>query len=317
MTVNHHIVCIYKKGWLNQLVILGIIFLVTTAQAQDAQPHERIQVLKLHHLKGEVPVFYSDGYEERAAYIQNLAVPASRFFQKPEILDVEVALQLVVLGPEDWVRFTKLPYGIAHILPDPPTAIMAASADNVIAKGIITIKEQMSKDIFKLLDEMEIPFDEAAATFTDLIAFHEMGHIYAHHHGSQLAWPEQKWLGEFVATYLAYAYMKENQPKLARLWEIMFDQLAVIPGVKHTTLTDFEELYLGVGGDNYRWYQAMFGQRVFEVYTKSGISFMHALKKSLSDNPVTSKDDPFRLKELDAISEGFTTWAKGPAGNLK
>ena len=310
--------CVYKnqKGLLTLVVIFLTIFSAAAIQAQDLPPHDRVRALELHHLKGKVPTYYSEGYDDRAAYLQSLAEPASCFFQKPEILNVEVPLQLVVLGPEDWAEFTKLPYGIAHVLPEPPTAILAASADNVITNGIITIKQQMSEQTLKLLDELGIPFKKAAATFTDLIAFHEMGHIYAHHHGSE-PWPEHKWLSEFTATFAAYAYMTEEQPELARLWKIMLNQLAVIPGVKHTSLADFEELYSGVGSDNYTWYQAVFGLKVFEVYARSGITFMHDLKKSLAEYPETSKDDPFRLKALDAIYPGFTNWAKGAAGNLK
>jgi hypothetical protein len=316
MIVNFHFLSINKKGLFNLFLIFLTIFLFTAVQAQDSEPPEKIRELGLSTLKGEVTVYYSEGYSKRAAYLQDLAEAASRFFEKPEILGVKVDLHLAVLDPADWAKFTKLPYGIAHILPKPPTAILAASADNVIARRILMEKDQVSKVTLKALDELDISFNEAAATFVDLIGFHEMGHIYAHHHGSH-PWPEQKWLGEFVATYLAYAYMKENQPKLAKLWKTMNDHSDVRTAAKHTTLADFERLYLGVGGDNYGWYQARFQQKVEEIYAKAGISFMQALKKSLAENPGTSKDDPFRLKELDTISKGFTTWAKGPDGNLK
>ncbi len=317
MPVNNLIITFTKNRLLNIFVVFFTIFLVIPVQAQDLELHPKLRNLSLSNLKGEVQVYYSDGYAERAAYFQSLVEPASHFFKKPDILGINVQLHLAVLGPEDWAKYTKLPYGIAHIKIDPPTAILAASADNVIAKGIIAEKDRTSKITLKLLDELDIPFDKAAATFTDLIGFHEMGHIYAHYYGCEVPWPEQKWLGEFVATYLAYSYMEENQPKLARLWNTMTDQFALSSEVKHTTLADFEKLYLGVGGNNYRWYQAIFHQKVAEIYAKSGISFVHALKKSLTENPKTSKDDPFRLKELDTISKGFATWAKGLDGDLK
>ena len=84
----------------------------------------------------------------------------------------------------------------------------------------------------------------------------------------------------------------------------------------HTTLADFEELYIGVGDSNYGWYQAKFYQRVNEVFAKSGISFMHSLKETLAENPEAEEDDPFRLRELDTFSGGFAEWAKGPEGDL-
>ena len=315
MMFDRQYVSIEKRGLFCLSFILMILFIIKTAQAQDSNPKEKLQELELSNLQGEVPVSYSKGFSKRAGYLQNLAEEASRFFQKPEILGVKVDLNLLVLGPEDWMKFTELPYGIAHILPDPPTAILAASKQNVIVKSILAKKDYMEEANLKLLDELDISFDEAAATFVDLIGFHEMGHIYAHHYGSH-TWPEQKWLCEFVATYLAYAYMKENKPKLSKLWKIMNDQNTVSE-VKHTTLADFERLYIEVGVDNYGWYQAKFQQMVEEVYHKSGISFVHDLRKSLAKNPEPLKDDPFRLKELDCIAKGFTTWAKGSDGNLK
>ncbi len=317
MKVNRHFVSFNKKRLMILSVIFSIIFFVTAVLVQNPGPPEGIRELELSSLKGEVPVYFSEGFADRAAYLQGLAEPASRYFQEPEIIGVKVHLNLAVLGPEDWARFTQLPYGIAHILPDPPTAVLAASSDNIIANSLIAYKEEVSEVTLKRLEELDIPFEEAAATFVDLLGFHEMGHIYADTYGCAPPWPEQKWLGELVATYLAYAYMKENQPKIAELWNIMSDHMANSVEAEHTTLVDFEKLYIGVGNANYGWYQARFNQKVEEIYERSGISFVHTLKKSLAENPETSKDDPFRLKELDAIFEGFTTWAKGPAGILK
>jgi hypothetical protein len=111
--------------------------------------------------------------------------------------------------------------------------------------------------------------------------------------------------------------MKENRPQLAQVWHVMCGAMAERSGHEHTTLADFERLYMGVGGPNYGWYQAKFTQRVEDVFEKSGMSFMHSLKISLEKNPESLKDDPFRLRELDAICEGFSSWAKGPDGNLQ
>ena len=83
---------------------------------------------------------------------------------------------------------------------------------------------------------------------------------------------------------------------------------------EHTTLADFEELYIRVGGSNYGWYQGKFVQRVREVFATSGISFMQDLRRSLADNQEAAEVDPLRLRELEALSEGFITWAEGPGG---
>jgi hypothetical protein len=142
-----------------------------------------------------------------------------------------------------------------------------------------------------------------------------MGHLYAHAYGID-TWPEQKWLAEFIATYLAYAFMKNSRPKLARIWEVMTDSLAERQGYKYTTLADFENLYIQVGTENYGWYQARFQQLVSKVFEKMGMTFIHALKKIMIKNPRPAKDDPFRLVELDGICNVFSSWAKDSDGNL-
>ncbi|UCH14965.1 MAG: hypothetical protein JSV22_03115 [Bacteroidales bacterium] len=301
---------------LNMLIIIVYGLVISTGPNQSLKPPEKIIKLGLSRLDGEVPVYYSEEYKTRAAYIQNLVVSASCFFKTPEILGVDADLHLAVLDSSDWTRYTKLPYGIAHIIAEPPTIIVAASADNVIVRNILAKEDKVSEITLKLLDELEISYNEAATTFADLISFHELGHILANKYGCD-TWPEQRWLSEFVATYLAYAYMKEKQPKLSRLWKAMMDQNACNSEVKHTTLADFETLYLGVGTDNYGWFQAKFYQKVEEIYSESGISFVHELKKLLNENPKTSKDDIFRLKELSSISKGFSGWAEGKKGNIK
>ena len=303
-------------GLLNLLIIFFTVLIIPAGPGQNLKPPEKILELGLSSLNGEVPVYFSEGYKKRAAYFQKLVVCASCFFKSPEILGVDVDLHVTVLDSADWARYTKLPYGIAHIIPEPPTIILAGSADNVIVRNIRSKKDQVSGVTLELLGELDISYDEAAATFVDLIGFHELGHIYAHQYGCD-TWPDQKWLSEFVATYLAYAYMKEKQPKLAKLWKAINNQNAFSTKAKHTTLADFETLYLGVGTDNYGWYQAKFYQKVEEIYAESGISFVHELKKLLAENPETSEDDLFRLKELSTISKGFSSWNKGTEGNIQ
>ncbi len=43
---------------------------------------------------------------------------------------------------------------------------------------------------------------------------------------------------------------------------------------------------------------------------------MHDLNTSLAENLKAAEDDPYRLRELDAFSDGFVAWAEGPDGAL-
>jgi hypothetical protein len=306
----------------NYMLVLGlflmVVFLCSSIEAQESEPWQKLQALKLPSLDGDIKVLYSDGFKERAHYLQRLAEAASAYLQKPEIIGVKLDLHIAVLGPDDWTKISQFPYGVCHIFPFPPTAVLPATGDNILVRGMLQYKDRVSAATSKHLKELGITYEEAVPKFMDLIGFHEMGHLYSDAYGLK-TWPANKWLSEFVATYLAYAYMKENQPKLVKLWDrdTMMDDIAQRNQRKYTSLAEFEKLYIKVGNDNYGWYQAKFQQMVSKIYQKMGITFIHALKKSLLQNPKSPTDDPLRLGQLDAIFKGFTSWAKGGEGNLK
>ena len=301
---------------LSMIITLLVIFLFSSTYAQETESPKKISDLGLPILNGAVKVYYSMDYTKRAAYLQEILEDASHFLGKKEILGVELELGLAVLDEKDWARWTRMPYGMAHIqLGESPAAILPATEDNMLVNGALENKDKVSEGIIKSLEEIGFSYEEAVlVVFMDLLGIHEVGHIYSKAYET---WPTEKWLSEFIATYLAYAFFKEYRPKCAKLWDTMMDSMVETNEHSHTTLADFEEFYVRVGGSNYGWYQAKFAQKVCEVYAKSGISFMHTLKKSLAENPGAAEGDPFRLRELDNFSEGFTKWAVGPTGNLK
>jgi len=305
------------QGYIICLIIIFLwIFTVGGLYAQDMESPRKISDLGLPFLNGEVKTYYSNNFPERAAYLQEFIEEASYYLRKPEILGVKLDLGLAVLDREDWERWTRMPYGMAHIqLGESPVAIMPATKDNILVNGALENKNQVSEEIIERLEYIGFSYEDATLVmFMDLLGVHEIGHIYSEAYET---WPTEKWLSEFIATYLAYAFFRESRPKLAQLWDTMMDSMVKMNEHSFTTLADFEELYVRVGGSNYGWYQAKFSQRVREVYEKSGILFMHTLKKSLAENSEAEEGDPFRLKELDSFSGGFQEWATGPKGNLK
>ncbi len=308
------------------IIALSVVLLAAGARAQDTEssdknaklglPTEKISELGLPVLNGEVTAYYSEGYAERAADLREIVEAANRYLKQPDILGVDLDLGLAVLGPEDWARWTRMPYGMAHIqLGESPSAIMPATEDNMLVNIALANKEHVPESILLRLEKLGLSFEDAAVVmYMDLLGIHEIGHIYSEAYET---WPTEKWLSEFIATYLAYAFFRDSRPEAAQLWDTMLDSTVETNEHGHTTLADFEELYVRVGGSNYGWYQARFHQRVREVYARSGISFMHSLKQSLAENPEAAEGDPFRLRELDTFSEGFVEWAKGSAGDLK
>lgn len=108
-----------------------------------------------------------------------------------------------------------------------------------------------------------------------LVGLHELGHTCTRGFGIRVP---SRWAGEMLATYFAYAYVREHDPKQAEVWDgiLRADRDAVRP--KHTTLADFDRLYFGVGAQNYIWYQGRFQQMVRQVYDAQGLNFLRAVR---------------------------------------
>ncbi len=70
------------------IVFTAMLFAVcffTGAQAEEADPRAELFALELPTLSGEVTVYYSSGFAERAKYFQDMAEVAQKYFEKPEI----------------------------------------------------------------------------------------------------------------------------------------------------------------------------------------------------------------------------------------
>ena len=161
--------------------ILSVVFLVCSSHAQDTEAPKKISDLGLPILYGEVKTYYSENYSERAAYLQNFLEVANHFLSQQEILGVELDLGLAVLDREDWARWTRMPYGMAHIqLGESPAAIMPATKDNMLVSGALETKDQVSEEIIQRLEEIGFSYEDAALVmFMDLLGVHEIGHIYS------------------------------------------------------------------------------------------------------------------------------------------
>lgn len=139
--------------------------------------------------------------------------------------------------------------------------------------------------------------------FVSLIGFHELGHIYANSYGAGFP---NKWTFEFAATYFAYFYLDQNYPKERNLWvdvsRILINELSP----RFTNLTDFEELYVRVGIENYAWYQVVFLMRVKELYANRGKLFIEDLK----NHEWNSTSNSEYIHEMEEIGSGFNSWAE-------
>lgn len=293
------------------LIIFGSVILIGLTPflpggetaAQDLTVFQRLdQAKNLNVLSGNVPTFYSKGYEDQARGLQRVLRKATNFFS--DSLGVNAQLHLALLDSTDWKVYSKYyPYGALWVSDDIPVAFVPATRDVPLAHDYLTLKPKNEE--LNWISEGEKSFEDAAARMIDLIAFHEVGHTY--HSALDIGHPS-RWFNEFMATYLAYAFLRSDQPQLAEIWNGMLQLKAKSTRPSHTTLEDFEDMYFGVGIENYNWYQAQFQTMAHDVFDDLGLRFIKLVSQKFPEEEGTVKQTEI-LARLERIFPGFQEWA--------
>lgn len=269
--------------------------------ARDGCP-DKVARLALTALDGVPRTLHSHGAAQRAARLQSTLHQAQAYLSRQ--LPTAVEYTLAVADADAWKRGCHpVPYGLPHMHPDGMFIFLAADPDNAASAAYASIAAQLPPSIRARI-ERTTPFAQAAQDFVDLIGLHELGHVYADAAGLHR---DRHWLGEFIASYLAYDYLVAAEPQSAALWRDMNLAFSSGPPPTHTSLEDFNRLYDGMPPQNYGWYQGRFQRRVEEVHARMGIAFVHALAALAQDDV---QDHTNLLARLDAIAPGFGAWAE-------
>ncbi|MFW5644481.1 MAG: hypothetical protein ACOCZL_01080, partial [Bacteroidota bacterium] len=276
------------------LFTLAIIF-GNSCDSPAQSTLEKIKSLELNETDGDIPAYYTEGFEERAKETLDFLRYSKEYFE--ENFQVSQFFSLAVLDSASWIKITRIPYGLPFVSGPPYVVCIPASTDNVLARivsGGLTDHDFSSS--------YSMTRDEIVNRFISLIGFHELGHIYANEYG--MSFPN-KWTYEFAATYFAFSYMEDRQPEMSRLWLDVSEALLEEIEPEHRSLSDFEELYVRVGVEDYAWYQMVFLQRVKEVYDRKGNEFTIQYK---SHSWPTESENHY-LGEMKEIVPGFLDWA--------
>jgi hypothetical protein len=312
MKIGHSL--IMELIWNRQIKVIASLWLAvlvmispTTLRAREKSLLQRISELKLPSATNKITVFYSPMYRKRAFKIRGTVEEMMKFYE--DKFDLKVNLYLAVLTRPHWIQVVQNPYGIPGVTGSPPVVFMSATTSGAIYFSALRLEDKISKKTIHRINSCGFTFEEGASEFVDLIGLHELGHLYTRNFGIR---PPKIWLNEFIATYFSYAFLRERHPKLANLWDAMATD-AYIEGMtpKHKSLEDFERFYSGVGPDNYAWYQAMFNQRVAEVYAVKKLSFLEEVKAAFPEGLKESVSIETVINKLEQIVPGFIVWSKG------
>lgn len=285
-------------------VALGLSATPAAAQSAAPSPQEQVRGLGLDSLAGPLPVHYSATFAHRAGEVQQILREGARFFA--DSLGLQTTVRVALLAEPEWRRVSPIPYGVPYV--QGGVVFIPATGDGAISADFLRLEAGASPAVMAKVAQTGLSFGDNARRIGDLIGYHELGHGYTGAYGIR---PHARWLGEFLATYMAYAFMHRAQPPLARGWEAMMQAKMDGPAPQHTSLADFERLYIRVGPENYNWYQAAFAMKAAEVFQAHGLGFLARLREVLPAGDGPALDSDTVLARLEQIHPGFRAWGDG------
>jgi len=233
------------------------------------------------------PVLFSTGAERRAGRICARLERAHCYLR--EALGFDPELRLLVLSPEDWAGRAAFPlYGMPHYTAGDTIVVGTEPAgfwQGVVGMlgGVLPANQRAEIETIYGTVDGRIDMSE----FADLIAVHELGHLF--HEQVPFTFP-RLWLMELFANFCVHAYLAEREPEKLALWTTLPERMMAFPAdrVRHRSLHDFERLYVGVGPENYCWYQFGLVAAARAIYDAAGTDALRRLYLAFR----ARKDDP-------------------------
>jgi hypothetical protein len=302
--------CTYASNLLPALlfiVLTGAVAVANRAQAQsDSSILEHVRMLEVDSLHSGFWVYYTADYEDRAEAIGGQVAASNAFFR--DSLGVDVDIRIALLDPADFQRAAfgnGYPYGLPFV--DNAVAVLPADLNSgAVLEMYAPFESTASEKTVAALRAVGLTYAEASRMMVDLIGLHEIGHVQVSAFGIDA---KQAWLGELLASYFGYAYMRSRETNMAVVWDEVMEAGRDGYEPTYSRLDDLNRLYAGVGIGDYVWYQNVFQDRIRSVYDAQGLDFLRRVKALLSD-PTWQPDSAAELNEaLEEIAPGFIAWA--------
>ena len=259
----------------------------------------------------QFPVYASAGTEQQAQSIAVRCRNAHEFLGSA--LEFEPQMNVLVLTPEHWSEYATFPvYGMAHFTDERTLAV--AGQDNGFWQSMTPPAEALPPEAAQAMKAAYGQPDGSInlSPFFDLIAVHELGHLFQLQANCQFP---RLWLSELFCNICLHAYTVAVEPEQLPALET-FPQMVANLGVaelRYRSLEDFERLYTDVGAQNYGWYQCRLHVAAKRIYETGGIEALQRLWKAFlqSDEKLSDEQLAARLRE-DAhpeIERVLTAWS--------
>ena len=269
----------------------AFLFLIIAPAFLFAQSFDGLNHLQNHTTK----TYYSNGAEEAATSMAERCDKVLAFYKNH--LDFEPSVNLLVLSPEDWGKYTTFPvYGMPHY--DDSKTLIVASENNDFWKSFIPPVADLPQDLAQQITNTysDKNGNISMKAFFDLLAIHELGHAYHIQGGLKM---QRKWMGELFANILLHTYIAENEPELLPALTL-FPQMVVSStdkaSLKYTSLMELENNYDELGQkypQNYGWYQCRWHIAARTIYDEGGTQAFKNLWSALKTQQENVDDATF------------------------
>lgn len=298
-------------------VCFAIVLVLATCYVAFSQQSRRSSAdsLQLSKLKGFTQTYYySPGHEARAKSIAVFMENAGRYFQNT--LRFTPKATFYILAAVHWKSIAAAPlmkvYGFPHNDGD---RLIIAAEDNDFWRSFLPSMNELPAGMRTQVEKAYRMSDGSYSMmpFFDLLALHELGHSYTNQAGLKM---HRHWMGELFVNIMLHTYVAEKQPELLSAL-VAFPNMVVGRGsekFKFTSLADFERLYssLGMGPENYGWYQCRLHSAAREIYDSGGSQVIVKLWNALKTHQESMTDEEFismLMKEVhSSVADVYLKW---------
>jgi hypothetical protein len=207
------------------------------------------------------------------------------------VLGFTPTLRLLVLAPDDWATHAGFPlYGMPHTARGEALVVGETPAD--FWQGVLHLLDDVLTSAQRAETEAlygVVNGQLNVAPLADLIVVHELGHLF--HEQVPFSFP-RLWLMELFANLVVHTYLCEREPEQLPFWLTLPERMTGLPTerMQHHSLQDFERLYVGVGPENYVWYQFKLVVVAKSIYDAAGATALQRLYQTFASHKGTLND---------------------------
>jgi hypothetical protein len=227
------------------------------------------------------PVWASPGTEERALVIGQRVERAHAWFTG--VLGFQARVRVLALAPSDWDQLAGMPvFGFPHFIGD-DTVVVGSVLAPFFAEIVDFWKPDLSEPTWSRLRDVygDPPVVDG---FSDLLAVHELGHLF---HVQAGFWRPATWLPELFCNVGLEGYVAEVEPAGLEILETLPLATSEVSPERFAVrdLNGMDQATRVGGPLNYAWFELRLHAAAKPIWEQGGGSAFRRLYERFRDGP--------------------------------